>query len=486
MKNKRAKALRSFGLFLTTICSFSVLSCSKNKDSKQELVPGANRELLEGVEYDLSNAVFDDFVNGIDQSLWIIGNGAWGNGNGGVIPENVSYTEDGILILRGNGEYYSENDVRGVGTLKDGKNTGACIISKFNATPGHYEVKMKPLPRKGACTAIWTYANRPSSSGEENENHEIDIELPGGKSNSPICFRDVLNTNYITESYNESQDVDLNVVTQGKVINLIDGNFHTFGFDWYTNPGKVIYFVDGIITAVSDMFTPTLDGKFWIGNWFPNNAGFVGLSKFETDYMLVDYAKFIPFKDQPHEEFEATPSVAAASLSQYPTSPVVIPEVNQVANGDFEYVVRKETQENYGWTFSRLNGVKDEVSNICYAQDGVGVEGSAAAVIKDGGYLYTTTPIDGIYEGDSFTLSFEGKSNTQYSQVIIRFKDSADRLIDGANQSIVLNSADFKQYEKTYTAPEGTYSVELQAYSYNGKVISGAEMVLDNIKIIKG
>ena len=77
-------------------------------------------------------------------------------------------------------------------TLKDGRNTGSVIISRFLTGPGHYEVKMKPLPRLGACTALWTYTNRVSSIYDENDNHEIDIELPGGKTNNAISFKNVL------------------------------------------------------------------------------------------------------------------------------------------------------------------------------------------------------------------------------------------------------------------------------------------------------
>ena len=61
-----------------------------------EYLPGDKVETLDGVELDMDNAIFDDFTLGVDYDRWMIGSGAWGNGNGGVIPENVSYTEDGV------------------------------------------------------------------------------------------------------------------------------------------------------------------------------------------------------------------------------------------------------------------------------------------------------------------------------------------------------------------------------------------------------
>lgn len=48
---------------------------------------------------DLENIVFDDFDNGIDLNMWVIGNSKWGVGNGGVIYENVYYINDGIVVF---------------------------------------------------------------------------------------------------------------------------------------------------------------------------------------------------------------------------------------------------------------------------------------------------------------------------------------------------------------------------------------------------
>ena len=99
-----------------------------------------------------------------------------------------------MLVFSGNGGYYTSADVQGVGARKDGSLTGGALISKFVTGPGRYQVKMKVLPRLGACSAFWTYCD-----DTKGGNHEIDIELPGGKDHSSvISFENVLNTNYIT------------------------------------------------------------------------------------------------------------------------------------------------------------------------------------------------------------------------------------------------------------------------------------------------
>ena len=446
-----------------------------------EYLPGDEVETLDGVELDMDNAIFDDFTTGVDYDRWMIGSGAWGNGNGGVIPENVSYTEDGVLILRGNGLHYARNEVKGLGVLKDGRNTGSAIISKFRTGPGHYEVKMKPLPRLGACTAFWTYTyNDPSAVYDEPDNHEIDIELPGGKSTGTISFKQVLNTNYHTVALNISKDVNFSNVTKGNVINVADGQFHTFGFDWYTDPSVVIYYVDGQITAITDTYVPYMQSKLWLGNWFPNNSAFVGNSLFETDYMLVDWVKYIPFKDQPQTEWEASVSVNGAERSQYPSSPIILPTANMVSNGDFDALINVEENLNsYGWTFSKLNGYENiDVNNICYLDPINGYENSAGVHLKEGGLL--TTEIDTIYDGLSYNLSFMAKSDAEDTRFIVRYRSGTETEISKEIINIPA-SEDFVEYTKELVPPEGTHSVSIQIYSNDEN--KDINVLLDDIKI---
>ncbi len=476
-RNNLYRTLLSLSIF-----ALSLASCGKKTTIKtyNDYAPGDKPETLSSVQLDLEHAFFDDFTKGVDYDTWQIGAGAWGYGNGGVVPDNVFYTEDGHLILRGNGFYYARNDVKGLGELKDGRNTGSCIISKFVVGPGHYEVKMKPLTRLGACTAFWTFTNRTSKIYDENDNHEIDIELPGGKSRSAISFKNVLNTNYVTESMNISKDIVLKDVTNGETINLADGKFHTFGFDWYTDPSVIIYYCDGHITAINDLFVPTLQSKLWLGNWFPNNAAFVGESLFETDYMVVDWVKYIPYLNQPFEEWDANVSVNSAERSQYPTSPIILENPNMFANGDFDALVDLEDKTNRGWVFNKLNGYESiPVENICYIDGNSGLDQTGALYIKEGGYA--STVIDSVYEGQTYNLSFYGKTNAEDARVILRFRDLSQGVIE--SKSFKVSGDTFKQYTETLTPPEGTYSIQLQVY-FNDE--TDCHLIMDEFSLLRG
>ncbi|MBR0295278.1 MAG: glycoside hydrolase family 16 protein [Bacilli bacterium] len=456
--------------FLLAILNLTLFSCTNSKPIDKSVAPSQGDEYyrLSSVQIDEDNVVFDDFTTGVNYDYWFIGSGAWGSGNGGVVPDNVFYTEDGYLLLRGNGMYYSKNDVKGVGTLKDGRNTGAVIISKFNCRPGHYEVKMKPLLRKGACTALWTYTNRENPESEERDNHEIDIELPGGNQSGSISFKNILNTNYVTEAKAISQDVVLENVTHGKVINLNDGKFHTFGFDWYTDPELVVYFIDGYVSAVSDTYVPSLESKLWLGNWFPNNSAFVGMSQFETDYMVVDYISYLPFLNQPYVTWNADVTVATANKSLYPTSPITLPKANLVANGDFEYFTRKGVVDGYGWSYAKLAGYKNvEISDVCFPTLTDGNEESAGATIKEGGYL--SASVDSVYAGQNFRLSLDAKSSGSSSKVIVRYRDNSDSSISSDN--IEITSSDYQRISKEITAPETCYSILIQVYNQEADTV---------------
>lgn len=357
---------RIISLILSSVLAVTVggalFSCADGNApaSSAKLNVGDDVRVLDGVECDYENAFFDDFTGGVDYDSWYIGKQAWGaGGNGGVLPENVGYTDDGVLVLTGTGGYYTRGDKRGIGPVKDGTLTGAALISKFKTGSGRYEIKMKALPRLGACTAFWTYAFDDDTRG----NHEIDIELPGGKESGVIGFDNVLNTNYWKETQNQSQDVDIDKVTDYAVTAVNDGKWHTFGFDWYSvepgedgssfdlnerdeETGRVIYYIDGKITAISDRTVPFYQSRLWLGVWFPNTTGFVGDALFEKDYMYVDYVSYIPFKNTPVKEF--TPKVNGyADADEYPVAPISTEKVNKIANGDFEFAERSAV--NDGW-----------------------------------------------------------------------------------------------------------------------------------------
>ena len=79
----------------------SLVACSSNNITKN-IAPGEDINLLDNVEFDYDNAFFDDFSNGVSSDNWYIGKQAWGGSNGGVVPNNIKYTDDGTLVITGN------------------------------------------------------------------------------------------------------------------------------------------------------------------------------------------------------------------------------------------------------------------------------------------------------------------------------------------------------------------------------------------------
>lgn len=457
-------SLKNFKL-LFIIFSLSLVSCQKVKE-ETILKVGDNLQLIDNVNFDYDNAFFDDFSEGVNKENWYIGDQAWGGSNGGVIPENVSYTDDGVLLLRGNGGYYHQGEVRGVGDVKDGRYTGAALISNFLVGPGRYEIKMKVLPRLGACTAFWTFAYE-----FDNElNHEIDIEVPGGNRSGNVTFENLLNTNYTKETESLSQDTKVSSIFTDQNVYLNDGEWHTFGFDWYTNPEKIIYSIDGKICAISDLFIPSLLSRLWVGVWFPVSSSFVGTANFETDYMSVDYVKYIPFKDQPFMDYNPSPN-GYANDNEYPTTPQNSRDVNKISNGTFEYL-NNENINRSGWSLSRYLYEDKPIEEVCYLQDGIGIENSKGLVIKDGGLAKQT--IDAVYTNFNHNLSFKAKGQ---GKLTVNYY-SQDKTSPLNSITIKIDNEEYLDFTKDLVAPNNSQTLEIKLDTEQDKTI-----YFDNISL---
>ncbi len=466
------------GILSTILILVTVSACTNAPIEEENLLPvvGEDLRLLDNIEFDYEHAVFDDFSSGVDKTRWYIGNQAWGGNNGGVIPANVNYTDDGILVLTGNGKYYSDHDVRGVGDVKDGRYTGAALVSKFKVHTGRFEIKMKVLPRLGACTAFWTYANEATSGA----NHEIDIELPGGNIDRPISFENVLNTNYITERFKQSQDIKVSSLSsEENEVYLNDGEFHTFGFDWYTDPELIIYYVDGKISAISDVFIPNYECRLWFGCWFPVSSAFVGTANFEKDNMYVDYVKYLPFKNQPYETFEP-PFSGYALDNEYPTTPIPVPTISKISNGTFENLTLQEISENtneielYGWNLTKKINEDQPLASVIDIVDNEGYDHSKALLLKDGGVAYQN--IDSIYHNFQYDLSFYAKGK---GRAIVSFygKTNTEALF---SKTININQDELTLFSEEFIAPEGSQSLEIDFDTSKEN-----SLLIDNLSLIK-
>lgn len=455
---------KNFSL-LAIIFSITLVSCKKPLDEQKLLNIGDDLKLLKNVELDLDKAFLDDFTDGVNKENWFIGDQAWGGSNGGVIPENVSFSDDGILQLRGNGGYYQQKEVRGVGDVKDGRYTGAALISNFLVGPGRYEIKMKVLPRIGACTAFWTFAYE-----FDNElNHEIDIELPGGNRTGNVSFENLLNTNYTKESESISQDTVVSDLFDNSVY-LNDGEWHTFGFDWYTSPEAVIYSIDGKVCAVSDIFVPSLLSRLWVGVWFPVSSSFVGAANFETDYMYVDYIKYIPFENQPHTNYNPSPN-GVASDNEYPTIPQNNKTINKISNGTFEYLDSTNINKS-GWSLSKYLYEEKEIEEVCFLNENAGIENSKCLIIKDGGIAKQT--IDAVYSDFKHNLSFNAKGK---GELTLNYY-SIDKTIPLKTVTINIDSNEYKEFTKELIAPKDSQSIEIRLHTEDGNQVQ-----FDNISL---
>ncbi len=130
-------------------------------------------------------ALDEDWATGrIDPALWYVLRKRWGQGNNGVVPENVRIERDVIggrnrhvLVCEAHGDNY-DGPVAGI----DGKKArvGGVIVSKAFFASGRFEVVMKigskerheggpedPTRPRGAVPAVWTYGYRHISVGRE-------------------------------------------------------------------------------------------------------------------------------------------------------------------------------------------------------------------------------------------------------------------------------------------------------------------------------
>lgn len=422
--------LISLAIALTSLHGFS----NQNSTTDSKSVP-----IIDNEEFDYENEFFDDFKNGIDPNNWYISKRAWGevNGrvNGGVIPQNVSYSTEngGFVRLYARGKYYLKKEFNGVGSVKDGSLTGSVLILKQDTGPGRYEVRMKVAPRVGICNAFWTY-----TEDENNNNHEIDIELPG-QVNGKNSFKNVLFTNYIGESTSNISVLDYY---------LSDNEYHTYCFDWYySNNNKLInYYIDGKLLATSTNNIPFLNTKLWLGVWIPNNPDFVGEPLFDTAYMDVDYVRYIPFKNQ--ASIEKTNYVGqVASLDEYPSTPIDLSSNNRIPNGDFEYYKTNPTFNSSGLEYTSTKSIGIEYGNNSY---GLRLINSSVS-----------SKIDSCYDVNKFNLSIDYKGE---GNIKVEYYSSDDVLL-GNDHFVLKENNTYTKFNTSITCPNNSFYIIISVHT---------------------
>jgi len=378
-------------LFLTT----TLISCKTSNDEKT-FDPDAN------LDYD--NMIYDDFTSGLNKDIWFVGNSTWGTNNNGVKWQNVLWTDDGNIAIRALGNDYS-GDVLGNDGVNPAVRSGGKISTRQPLGPGRYEVRMKVLPRFGSTTAMWTYAF------EDGQNHEIDIEL-----NVNDSFYNIWTTNWTTVEDYDHREVETDILNN-------DGEFHTYKFEWHTNPERVDYYVDDILIHTSYANIPTIAGQFNIGNWFPTWAG---LPDFEVDYTIIDWFRYTPYLNNPYEAREKK----EASIDEwYPSEQVTLPKPNLLSNFGFEYA-------NEAWK-------KDLFSEVTIL-DNAGINQSRALEVPANDITYQH--ISGMDE--SFVLKFSAyvkfdPETSDGGSFLFEFKPSEEKVLGRKTITIDTSNANY-------------------------------------------
>lgn len=380
-----------------------------------------------------SEYLLDDFKNGIDKNKWYISVGNWSSAvSNGLKAENVGYTKEDLLVLKANGEYYPDSEM---------KLTGAALVSKETMGPGKYEVVMKVMPRLGACTAFWTFYYE-----NDHYNHEIDIELPGSKS-----YEYVMNTNWIGVGSKEHTSKIIKTPTPAN-----DGKWHKYTFEWHTNPKVIKYYVDDELTAITDDHVPTANGQLWIGVWFPNK--WAGEPLFESDYLLVDWISYQPFAE-PSIKTEPSSS-RMAPLDAYPTKPITITERNYISNSNFEVT-------NNAWKYQDDNAYL--VSSQAY-------EGNRSLLIFNNSSAWQN--IEAVYDNYNFEASFHATlEKGEKGEFRVNCLDENNEVINEGKFTFTIE--DTKEYAVSFKTVEGTKSIVLSYHSIDGSIILIDKVILN-------
>jgi len=444
---------------------------------------------VDGVGVEEGAEFYHNFSSGVEdlRRNWHIADGSWGGqyANGGVVPENISLTDDGFLAIAANGDYYDGN-TRGF-NRDIGIRTGGAIVSRNIFGPGIFEVKARFVPRVGACSAIWTfYFEGPSF------NHEIDFESPGSHpNNSQHSLENIL---YSSWRGDESATGSFSTAYDTLPTPVNDGNFHIYRFEWRSYPAPSIRFYvnDQFRHEITDPnHIPCTAARFWIGVWFPT-AAFCGEPIFERDYMLVDWVRHVPFDEPIAREGQtggwsmgrhgAYADVPATVLGRFPTRTETNPLIdsegimrtshNLVSNGMFISVNDYIPIDGRGhptrpaWEFNSGSTGSTRIENrrslrIANATPMAG--GLANDRLELDGFANAMQSIDAVYE--HFVLRFSARvRGTGNAALTIQFFDYNDLMLTGtgiSNIPISLTANLERVYRLSTPAPAGTKRVRI-------------------------
>ena len=280
----------------------------------------------------VKSVFFDDFSKGIDGAVWRALNERWqSQKNNGYSEENCLYTVNpaevkkagasgGLVILCADGDFAAEEGK---------KRRGGGIVTKRLFGAGKYEVRMKPVPRAGQCSACWTYFNDWAKTYAERKYSEIDVEMPHGGD-----YRKFSGTTY--ENYlNAEEQISRSEVISCRPLN--DGEWHVFGFEWRTDRAGgdegIVWYLDGEPVLAINEAVPRYTATFWIATLFQDAIAWLGDPQFEQAYLLIDWVRITEYDDPVlagNAEKESKLQFTGKDLKDAP-----VPQTDYIANGKF-------------------------------------------------------------------------------------------------------------------------------------------------------
>jgi hypothetical protein len=460
----------------------------------------------------VTDVFFEDFADGFctdtwwsidDGNSWPIGD--W-NSMGGT--DSVFYSTDaektrafgtetdGILVLASQGRYNNPSVQLPAGAHHNGAmRIGSGVVTRESFGPGFFEVRMKPVPRIGPCSAVWTFWDGRTTSGDPHGRFlysEIDIEFPGmGASN-----RTWWGTSYDNWG-NEGAVVNKDSFTVEAPGGWNDGQWRTYAFEWRTNDATddraIVWYVDEgdgyveighVATAVPDYTAP-----FWIGNWFPTDLQWVGLAEFDLAYMYIDWVRITQYADPviakpstlpPHilnPIGPDHPGVQAINLGSNP-----IPVNNYVSNSRF------------------LSGARDpDTGNILASPMSImawaTASGQATRVSGGGVELMSgtrlTQNINGQTSGFNFRLNVDGEVTIGTGNLRVFVEYMLGPNVLGRSESVLISgtdksgSVDFTVVDgRMYTLDGNEFNEETRSIRIVVETDNGTAAVVNSLSIV--
>ena len=446
-------------LFLFNSCTKAIIENEFGDEYYRSVTERAN------LNYNSNKYLYNDFSNGIDDRFSLC-TGVWGNDGNiyhqGNVAENIFLTNDNKLAIRINGDYYRGEQVG----KTNGIRTGGAIVTDEDFGPGRYEVRMRSATRGGVCSAFWMYQCN-SIDPSINGWNEIDIEIVGGNT---AAYDSILYTtwqnakNPNTKKYNLSDFV------------LNDGEWHVHTFDWYTDykgtgKGRIDWFIDGNLVYWTQEKVALKSGNIWLGGM--RSGEWIGESKFETDWMLTDWIKYIPFENMNGWEKTGYENSYNTHDKKFPINRINLTDemLNQkLANNGFEKIDNElpflftNDNSDYKINFKSFVAVGWKKSNDCnYEIVHDAVTGNNALKIDNGNVFQK---IEGAFENFEYNLDFYAKKLNieKNAKLKICYFDDENKLI--SSESISIDSTEYMNYKKNIITPKNCK--ELGVYLSDG------------------